>query len=104
MRHRWPAGPDYNNFRMASGRGGGGREPWHRKPGDRVIRVHHVRPYHMRRVLGVPALYSAGYGNVGSSIYYALGVVALVAMGATPVALGIAGVLFLFTVVTYAEG
>jgi APA family basic amino acid/polyamine antiporter len=63
-----------------------------------------VRPYHMRRVLGVPALYSAGYGNVGSSIYYALGVVALVAMGATPVALGVAGILFLFTVLTYAEG
>lgn len=34
----------------------------------------------LRRVLGVPALFSAGYGNVGSSIYYALGVVALVAL------------------------
>jgi APA family basic amino acid/polyamine antiporter len=55
-------------------------------------------------VLGVPALYSAGYGNVGSSIYYALGIVALVAMGATPVALGIAGILFAFTALTYAEG
>lgn len=82
----------------------GAGEPWRHRPGDRVIRVHLVRPYHMRRVLGVPALYSAGYGNVGSSIYYALGVVALVAMGATPVALGIAGVLFVFTVLTYAEG
>jgi len=55
-------------------------------------------------VLGVPAVFSAGYGNVGSSIYYALGIVALVAMGATPVALGIAGVLFIFTALTYAEG
>jgi APA family basic amino acid/polyamine antiporter len=55
-------------------------------------------------VLGVFALYSAGYGNVGSSIYYALGVVALVALGATPVALGIAGILFVFTALTYAEG
>jgi APA family basic amino acid/polyamine antiporter len=54
--------------------------------------------------LGVPALFSAGYGNVGSSIYYALGIVALVAMGATPVALGIAGILFIFTALTYAEG
>jgi len=54
--------------------------------------------------LGVPALFSAGYGNVGSSIYYALGIVALVAMGATPVVLGIAGILFIFTALTYAEG
>ncbi|MDP7525875.1 MAG: amino acid permease, partial [Dehalococcoidales bacterium] len=58
----------------------------------------------MRRVLGVPALFSAGYGNVGSSIYYALGIVALVAMGATPIALGVAGILFIFTALTYAEG
>jgi APA family basic amino acid/polyamine antiporter len=55
-------------------------------------------------VLGVPALFSAGYGNVGSSIYYALGVVALVAIGATPIALVIAGILFIFTALTYAEG
>jgi APA family basic amino acid/polyamine antiporter len=41
---------------------------------------------------------------VGSSIYYALGIVALVALGATPVALGIAGILFIFTALTYAEG
>jgi len=41
---------------------------------------------------------------VGSSIYYALGIVVLVAMGATPLALGIAGILFIFTALTYAEG
>jgi len=58
----------------------------------------------LRRVLGVPAVFSAGYGNVGSSIYYALGIVALVAAGATPIALGIAGILFIFTALTYAEG
>lgn len=58
----------------------------------------------MRRVLGVTALYSAGYGNVGSSIYYALGLVAMVAAGATPVVLGIAGVIFIFNALTYAEG
>jgi len=55
-------------------------------------------------VLGVPAVFSAGYGNVGSSIYYALGIVALVAMGATPIVLSIAGILFIFTALTYAEG
>ena len=32
---------------------------------------------------------------VASSIYYALGIVAVVAMGATPIALGIAGILFI---------
>jgi len=58
----------------------------------------------LRRVLGVAAVFSAGYGNVGSSIYYALGIVALVAMGATPIVLGIAGILFIFTALTYAEG
>ena len=77
---------------------------WHPKPGDRIFRPRRIRRYRLRRVLGVPALFSAGYGNVGSSIYYALGIVALVAMGATPVALGIAGVLFIFTALTYAEG
>jgi len=77
---------------------------WHRRPGDRVVRVHRGRVSHLRRVLGIPTLFSVGYGDVGSSIYYALGLVALSAMGATPIALGIAGILFAFTALTYAEG
>jgi APA family basic amino acid/polyamine antiporter len=77
---------------------------WHPKPGDRVFRPRRIKQFRLRRVLGIPAVFSAGYGNVGSSIYYALGIVALVAMGATPVALGIAGILFIFTALTYAEG
>jgi len=77
---------------------------WQPKPGDRVFRPRRIRRYRLRRVLGIPAVFSAGYGNVGSSIYYALGIVALVAAGATPVALGIAGILFIFTALTYAEG
>jgi len=77
---------------------------WHPKPGDRVFRPRRIKRFRLRRVLGVPSVFSAGYGNVGSSIYYALGIVALVAMGATPIALGIAGVLFIFTALTYAEG
>ena len=77
---------------------------WRPKPGDRVFRPRRIKHHRLRRILGVPALFSAGYGNVGSSIYYALGIVALVAMGATPVALGIAGILFIFTALTYAEG
>ena len=77
---------------------------WQPKPGDKIFRPRRIKRYHLRRILGVPALFSAGYGNVGSSIYYALGIVALVAMGATPVVLGVAGILFIFTALTYAEG
>jgi len=77
---------------------------WRPKPGDRIFRPRRIKRFRLRRVLGVAAVFSAGYGNVGSSIYYALGIVALVAMGATPIALAIAGVLFIFTALTYAEG
>ena len=77
---------------------------WRPKPGDRVFRPRRIKRFRLRRVLGVAAVFSAGYGNVGSSIYYALGIVAMVAMGATPIALGIAGILFIFTALTYAEG
>lgn len=76
----------------------------HRKPGDKVLRRPREAALRLRRVLGVAALYSAGYGNVGSSIYYALGIVALVAVGATPIALFAAGLLFVCTALTYAEG
>jgi APA family basic amino acid/polyamine antiporter len=37
------------------------------------------------RVLGTSALFSTAYGNVGSSIYYALGLVASYALGLTPI-------------------
>ena len=30
----------------------------------------------LRRTVGVPGLFATAYGNVGSSIYYALGLVA----------------------------
>jgi len=55
------------------------------------------------RQIGVPGLFAVGYSDVGSSIYYALGVTALYALGATPLAIGIAGILFAFTTLTYAE-
>jgi basic amino acid/polyamine antiporter, APA family len=54
-------------------------------------------------VHGVGALFSAAYGNVGSSIYYALGVTAAFALGLTPVAFVIAGLIFMATAATYAE-
>jgi APA family basic amino acid/polyamine antiporter len=58
----------------------------------------------LRRALGTAGVYAIGYGNVGSSIYYALGIVAAYALGATPIALALAGVIFIFTAMTYAEG
>lgn len=77
---------------------------WQPKPGDRIFRPRRIGHLRLRRVLGVPALFSIGYGDVGSSIYYALGVVALVALGATPIVLAIAGILYIFNALTYAEG
>jgi APA family basic amino acid/polyamine antiporter len=74
------------------------------KPGDRVVHPRRITRFRLRRVLGVPALFSAGYGDVGSSIYYALGIVALIALGATPIVLAIAGVIYIFNALTYAEG
>jgi basic amino acid/polyamine antiporter, APA family len=64
----------------------------------------HPREESLRRVHGVGALFSAAYGNVGSSIYYALGVVAVFALGLTPVTFVIAGLIFAFTAATYIEG
>ena len=55
-------------------------------------------------MLGSPALSSTAYGDVGSSIYYALGVTAALALGLTPVVFIIAGIFFLTTSLTYAEG
>jgi APA family basic amino acid/polyamine antiporter len=77
---------------------------WRPKLGDKIIHPHRIKGLRLKRVLGVSAVFSAGYGNVGSSIYYALGIVAMAAAGATPIALGIAGILFVFTALTYAEG
>src|ERR671931_168557 len=58
----------------------------------------------LERVLGAPALFATVYGNVGSSIYYALGVTAVFALGLTPLVFVIAGVIFAATTMTYAEG
>jgi APA family basic amino acid/polyamine antiporter len=57
----------------------------------------------LSKVLGVPALFSTAYGNVGSSIYYALGVVALWALGVTPAVFLLTGLLFCTTAWSYAE-
>ncbi len=57
----------------------------------------------LERVLGVNALFSTAYGNVGSSIYYALGLVASYALGLTPIVFIITGFFFFCTAATYAE-
>ena len=58
----------------------------------------------LRRTVGVPGLFATAYGNVGSSIYYALGLVAAHALGLTPLVFVFAGGLFALTAKTYAEG
>src|SRR5204862_6419054 len=61
------------------------------------------RLHGLQRVLGVNALFATAYGNVGSSIYYALGLVASFALGLTPVVFIITGFIFYLTAATYAE-
>jgi len=58
----------------------------------------------LRRSVGVPGLFATAYGNVGSSIYYALGLVAAHALGLTPLVFMFAGGLFALTAKAYAEG
>ena len=57
-----------------------------------------------QRVLDAPALFSVAYGEVASSIYFALGIVAAFAVGFTPLVLLGAGLFFLLVALSYAEG
>jgi basic amino acid/polyamine antiporter, APA family len=56
------------------------------------------------RGLGEPALFAIALSAVGSSVYFALGVVAGYALGLTPVVFLLAGLLFVVTMLTYVEG
>ncbi len=58
----------------------------------------------LQRVLDAPALASVAYGEVASSLYFALGIVAFHALGLTPAVLGVVGLLFLVVTMSYAEG
>jgi APA family basic amino acid/polyamine antiporter len=58
----------------------------------------------LQRVLDAPALASVAYGEIGSSIYFALGIIALHALGSTPAVLAVMGALFLLVALSYAEG
>jgi APA family basic amino acid/polyamine antiporter len=58
----------------------------------------------LRKSVGVSGMFATAYGNVGSSIYYALGLVAAHALGLTPLVFLFAGGLFALTAKTYMEG
>jgi APA family basic amino acid/polyamine antiporter len=56
------------------------------------------------RVLDAPALFAVAYGEIASSLYIALGIVAGVALGLTPLVLLVAGGVFVLVSLSYAEG
>jgi basic amino acid/polyamine antiporter, APA family len=58
----------------------------------------------LQRVLDAPALASVAYGEIASSIYFALGIIAAHALGFTPAVLGLVGILFVVVALSYAEG
>ncbi|HEU5362489.1 MAG TPA: universal stress protein [Gaiellaceae bacterium] len=58
----------------------------------------------LRRELDARALFSVAYGEIASSIYFALGVLAANALGFTPLVLLVVGGLFLLVSLSYAEG
>jgi APA family basic amino acid/polyamine antiporter len=79
---------------------GGGTEDGSRSRSRQQLRTEPV----LMRGLGVPALFAAAYSAVGFSIYFALGVVADVGLGLTPLIFLAAGLLFGLTALTYVEG
>ncbi|TMK69203.1 MAG: universal stress protein [Actinobacteria bacterium] len=58
----------------------------------------------LQRVLDAPTLFAIAYGEIASSIYFALGIIAFHALGFTPLVLLVAGALFLVVSLSYAEG
>lgn len=57
----------------------------------------------LRREVGWFGSFSMGYADVGADIYVALGLVALYAAGAAPVAFGIASITYICTAMAYSE-
>src|SRR6476619_884110 len=56
------------------------------------------------RVIDAPALFAIAYGEIASSLYIALGIVAGAALGLTPLVLLATGAIFLLVSLSYAEG
>jgi APA family basic amino acid/polyamine antiporter len=67
------------------------------RPGRRAIVT-------IERTIGAPRLFATAYSTVGSSIYFALGVVAAYSLGLTPFVFLLSGLLFVATTLTYFEG
>ena len=58
----------------------------------------------LERVLDAPSLFAVAYGEIASSLYIALGIVAAMALGFTPLVLLVAGAVFVLVSLSYAEG
>src|SRR6266702_1545329 len=58
----------------------------------------------LQRVLDAPTLFAIAYGEIASSIYFALGIIAFHALGFTPLLLRATGILFFVVSLSYAEG
>ncbi len=56
------------------------------------------------RVLDAPSLFAVAYGEIASSLYIALGIVAGAALGLTPLVLLLTGGVFVLVSLSYAEG
>lgn len=58
----------------------------------------------LQRAIDAPTLFAVAYGEIASSIYFALGIIAFYALGLTPLVLLFVGLLFLVVALSYAEG
>ena len=58
----------------------------------------------LQRVFETPSLAAVAYGEIASSLFFALGIVALQALGFAPWLLLLVGALFLLVALSYAEG
>jgi basic amino acid/polyamine antiporter, APA family len=58
----------------------------------------------LQRVIETPSLAAVAYGEIASSLFFALGIVALDALGLTPWVLLAVGSLFMLVALSYAEG
>jgi APA family basic amino acid/polyamine antiporter len=58
----------------------------------------------LERELDARSIFSVAYGEIASSIYFALGIVVAHALGLTPLVLLVMGVLFAIVAASYAEG
>jgi APA family basic amino acid/polyamine antiporter len=72
--------------------------------GDAAPRLRREAFVTIERRVGTPRLFATAYSTVGSSVYFALGVVAAFALGLTPIVFLVAGLLFVVTTLTYFEG